>query len=96
LGAADELLEMVFDLREDVGWHDNAPPPGSSLGRSDAQPKCSKGASTRQFDVGPGQTSELWRFKCRCGATPVAHPDRLLARVKETVARRRASTWTRL
>ena len=44
-------------------------------------------ASTRQFDVGPVPSSKLWRFECRCGAKPEAHPDRLLARVKETVAR---------
>ncbi len=42
---------------------------------------------SRQFDVGPVASSELWRFKCRCGATPVAHPERLLAKVKEAVSR---------
>jgi len=37
---------------------------------------------------GPGQSSALWRFECRCGAAPVRRPERLIAEVKASVAKR--------
>lgn len=44
-------------------------------------------AAVRQHNVGPTESSELWRFKCRCGATPEGHPERLHAKVRDAIAR---------
>lgn len=43
--------------------------------------------AAREIDVGTVKASELWRFECRCDARPVAHPDRLLAKVRDAVKR---------
>jgi len=44
-------------------------------------------AFLRQYEVGPVSSSELWRFKCRCGARPEAHPERVHERVRHAVVR---------
>ncbi len=44
-------------------------------------------AAVRQHNVGPRESSELWRFECRCGATAEAHPERLHAKVRDAIAR---------
>jgi len=43
-------------------------------------------AADRVLYVGSLPLNELWRFKCRCGAMPVANAERLLAKVKVAVA----------